>query len=92
MRLLGINIKDKISIAKNATYMSDKTIQEMVFIISEVIEQKILNEMNRSEHIALMFDETTGCATTEQMAIHGRFINANSGELMSHYLKIVNVM
>ena len=92
MGLLGINIKDKISIAKNATYMSDKTIQEMVFIISEVIEQKILNEMNRSEHFALMFDETTDCTTTEQMAIHGRFIHANSGELMSHYLKIVDVM
>ena len=85
--LLGINIKDKISIAKNATYMSDKTNQEMVFIISEVIEQKILNEMNRSEHFALMIDETTDCTTTEQMTIHGRFIHADSGELMSHYLK-----
>ena len=54
--------------------MSDKTIQEMVFIISEVIEQKILNEMNRSEHFGLMFDETTDCTTTEQMAIHDQFI------------------
>jgi len=40
----------------------------MVFIISEVIKQKILNEMNRSEHISLMFDETTDCISTEQMA------------------------
>ena len=28
--LLGINIKSKISIAKNATYTSEKTIQEMI--------------------------------------------------------------
>jgi len=92
MGLLGVNIKDKISIAKNATYTSDKTIQEMVFVISEVIEQKILNEINKSEHFALMFDETTDCSTTKQLAIHGRFIHADSGELMSHYLKIVDVM
>jgi len=30
MGLLSVNIKDKISIAKNATYTSDKIIQEMV--------------------------------------------------------------
>jgi len=39
-----------------------------------------------------MFDETTDCSTTEQLAIHGQFIHADSRELMSHYLKIVDVM
>ena len=31
--LLGIDIKANISIARNATYTSDKTIQEMVYVI-----------------------------------------------------------
>ena len=31
-------MKSKIQIAKNALYTSDKAIQEMVFVISEVIE------------------------------------------------------
>jgi len=64
--LLGVNMKDRMSIAKDVTYMSDKTIQEIIFIISETI--KILNEIKRSEHFALMFND---CTTTEQLAIHG---------------------
>ena len=36
---LGIDIKYKISTAKNATYTSDKTNQDMVYIISDVIEK-----------------------------------------------------
>jgi len=67
MRLAGVYIKDKISIAKNATYTSDKT--NGVHNICEI---------NRS---ALMFDETTDCSTTEQLAIHSRIIYADSGEL-----------
>ena len=38
--LLGVDVKSKISIARNATYSSDKTIQEMVHILSDVIEDK----------------------------------------------------
>jgi len=43
--LLGVDVKSKIQIAKNAMYTSDKAIQEMLFVISEVIETRILNEM-----------------------------------------------
>ena len=70
-------MKDRMSIAKDVTYMSDKTIQEIIFIISETI--KILNEIKRSEHFALMFDD---CTATEQLAIHGQFTHVDSGELM----------
>ena len=52
--VLGIDIKSKISIAKNATYMSEKTIQEMIYIISEVIENNILNEMKNSHLFSIM--------------------------------------
>ena len=89
--LLGVDIKSKISIARNATYMSDRTVQEMVFILSEVLEQQILSRMKESEHFALLFDETTDCTVTEQLAIHVRFID-NTGELKSHYLKLIDVL
>ena len=36
--LLGLNVKSKIQVAKNALYTSDKAIQEMIYIVSEVIE------------------------------------------------------
>ena len=45
--LLGVNIKEKIRVAKNAVYTSDKTIQDMIFVISDVIEKAIISEMKR---------------------------------------------
>ena len=48
---------------------SEKSIQEMIFIISEVIEMLILNKVRQSSHFALMLDETTDCTVTEQLAI-----------------------
>ncbi len=90
--ILGVDIKSKISIARNATYTSDKMIQEMVYVISEVIERRILKEMRESHHFALMLDETTDCTVTEQLALHGRYINASTGELKSHYLKVIDLL
>ena len=90
--LLGIDIKSKIYIARNATYTSDKTIQEMLHIIPEVVEVHIIEQMRKSEHFALMFDETADCTVTEQLAIHARFIDASSGEVKSHYRKILDVL
>ena len=52
-RLLGLNIKGKIQVAKNALYTSDKSIQEMIFVISEVIEEQIVKESKRSGHFEL---------------------------------------
>ena len=60
--------------------------------MSEVIENSILEEMNESDHFALMSDEPTDCTVTEQLAVHGRFINKSTGELKSHYLKVVDVL
>ena len=89
--LLGIDIKSKISIAKNATYTSEKTIQEMIYIISEVIENNILNEMRNSNHFSIMLDETTDCSVIEQLAVHGRYISP-TGELKCHYLKTIDLL
>ena len=85
--LLGIDIRSKINIARNATYTSDKTIQEMVYIISEVIEVHIIGQMRQSEHFASMFDETADCTVTEQLTIHARFIDTSSGESSLAILK-----
>ena len=54
-------MKSRIQIAKNALYTSDKAIQEMIFVISVVIESHILKEMRESSHFSLLLDETTDC-------------------------------
>ena len=87
LELLGVSVKSDIQIARNATYTSMRSIQEMLFILSEIIETKSLNEMRESDHFALMFDETTDCSVTEQLAIHGRYIDKESGALKSCYLQ-----
>ena len=89
---LGLNVKSKIQIAKNALYTSDKSIQKMLFVISEVIETRILKDIQKSSHFALMLDESTDCTVTEQLVIHGRHIDHTTGELKSHYLKVVDTL
>ena len=88
--LLGINIKSKICIAKNATYTSEKTILQMIYIISEVIENNILNEMKNSNLFSIMLDESTDCSVIEQLPIHGRYISP-TGKLKCHYLKTIHL-
>ena len=90
--LLGLDIKSKNSIAKNATYTSDKTIQDMIYIISHVVENHILSEMTKSDHFSIMLDETTDCSVVEQLAIDGRYISPTTGELKCHYLKIIDLL
>ena len=92
LSLLGVNVKAKIQVAKNAMYTSDKAVQEMIFVISEVIETGILTKMRESSHFALMFDETTDCSVTEQLAMHGRYIDSATRELKSHYLTIIDTL
>jgi len=79
-------------VAKNATYTSHKSIQEMVSILSKVIENTILSCLNNSDHIAIMFDESTDCTVTEQLVLHCRYIEKDTGELKSHFLKIIDAL
>ena len=62
LEFMGLHVKSNLHVARNATYTSFRSIQEMVFIMSEVIEKKILNRLRESDHFALMFDETTDCS------------------------------
>ena len=51
-----------------------------------------MKQMRESDHFALMFDETTDCTVTEQLAIHGRYIDNVTGSLKSCYIKVVDVL
>ena len=39
-----------------------------------------------------MFDETTDCTITEQMAIHGSYIDKQTGKLKTCYLTTIDVL
>ena len=55
MSYVGVKIKEKIGKGMNATYTSEKTIQEMVFVMSEILEKKILESMTESSHFSIIF-------------------------------------
>lgn len=92
LEFLGLHVKSKIRVAKNATYTSRKSIQEMVSVLSEVIENRILRNLKESNHVALMFDESTDCTITEQLVVHCRYIVKDTGELQSYFLKVIDVL
>ena len=64
----------------------------MVSILSEVIENRILRNLKESNHMAIMFDESTDCTITEQLVIHCRYIVNDTGELQSCFLKVIDVL
>ena len=92
LEVLGLHVKSDIQVAQNATYTSCKSIQEMLLIMSVIIETKIMTNMRESDHFALMFDETTDCSVIEQLAIHGHHIDKESGALKSCYLKVIDTL
>ena len=85
-------MKSNIQIAKNALYTSDKSVQEMIYVISEVIETRILKEIRESGHFALKLDESADCTVIEQLVIHGQYIDNATGKLKSHYLKVIDTL
>ena len=48
--------------------------------------------MRELNHFALQLDETTDCTLTEQLVLHGRCIDHGTGELKSHYLKVIDTL
>ena len=64
----------------------------MVSILSEVMQNTILSFINNSEHIAIMFDESTDCTVTEKLVLHCRYIEKDTGELKSNFLKVIDAL
>ena len=85
---LGLKLS-KICIGKNAKYRSDKSIQEMLYAMSDLIEDRILDDLKKSHFFALMFDETTDCSVIEQLVIRTRYIDSDS-VLKVKFLKMLD--
>jgi len=91
LEFLGLHVKSKIRVTKNTTHTCRKPIQEIVTFLSEVIENKILNKLKESDHIAIMFDESTDCTITE-LVIHCQYTVKDTGKLKSQLLNIIDVL
>jgi len=82
---LGLHVKSKIRVAKNASYTSRKSIQEMLSFLSEVIENKMVKKFKQVRSCS---NHVTDCTVTEQLVIHCRYILKDTGEMQSEFLEI----
>ena len=66
----------------------------MLSFLSEVIENKIVKSLQESDHVAIMFDESTDCTVTEQLVILYILKDTATGELQlqSKFLKVIDVL
>ena len=62
---LGEKLSKKC-IGKNATYRSDKLTQEILYAASDLTEDRILDDLKKSNFFAHMFDKTTDCSVIGQ--------------------------
>lgn len=63
----------------------------MLFAMSDLIEDQILNDLKKSNLFALMFDETTDCIMVEQLVIHTRFVDADDA-VQVKFLKMLGAL
>ena len=71
VRSLGCSCFDSLRVGGNATYTSERMIQEFVQNMSSQIETSLLQEQRSSPSVALMYDETTDVSVLKQMVIYG---------------------
>ena len=92
IQYLGLKVKENVGVAKNALCTSDQVVQEIVHILSEVIENEIIEKMRTADNYALLFDKRTDCTLSELMAIHGRFYDKKLEKVVLHFVKVVDVL
>ena len=88
---LGVPTKANIRRGRSATYCSEKSVQDMLYCISDVVESDIILELQQSQHFSIIFDETTDVSIIEQMVIHSRYLD-DKGQLQVRYLKVLDAL
>ncbi|XP_033096584.1 zinc finger protein 862-like [Anneissia japonica] len=58
--------------------MSERTVQEIIHILAEVIQADILAEYRQSDHKSIMLDETTDVTVVEQLIMYGRYLTPDN--------------
>ncbi len=69
---LGCTYFDSLHRGGNASYTSERIIQEFLRVLSSQIEASKLDEVHSSQYVGLMCDETTDISILKQLVIYGR--------------------
>ena len=70
----------------NAKYTSERTMYEIIEVLSATIEEEILQVISTSPLISILCDESTDIAILKQLVVYVRYIK--NGEVVTRFLKI----
>lgn len=77
--------------AKNATYLSSKTQNEIIQICGKIIQSKIVNNKNKCQCFSVLADETTDVAGIEQLSLSVRYFVTEKKQIMEEFLTLTPV-
>ena len=87
---LAINIGAKelkaLSKGANAKYTSERTMHEIIEVLSATVEEEILQDIRASPLISILCDESTDIAIVKQLVVYVRYIK--NGKTVTRFLKI----
>ncbi|XP_078000900.1 zinc finger protein 862-like [Glandiceps talaboti] len=91
VKSLGCSYLDCLqSTERNHSYTSERTIQEMVWSIGEVIRSDVLSAVQKSKFLSVLIDETTDVAILKQMILYSKYMVAN-GDTKVSFLGMIEV-
>ena len=86
--LLGNQTLPRLREAKNATYTSEMSIQEMIGAIGENLEERLLRSVHESPFFSI---EATDISVVKQLGLVVCFINMTSVVVETHFLKLIDL-
>ena len=71
---LGNDYLRELNLDRNAHYISEQTIRELLEYLSSVTEKQILDDVHGSDSFALMTDESTDIVILKQLILLARYM------------------
>ena len=77
---------------RNATYISADIQNELLNVMSSIVQNQICADVKKSGLYSILADETKDCSKREQMAIVLRFVDVKTGTIFERFLTYVEVV
>lgn len=78
--------------AKNASYISKTTQNDLIECCGELIRNKIVDKIKKSKFFTIIADETTDVSVCEQLTICIRYFDVDTKEIQEDFLMFVEVV
>ena len=74
---------------KNATYLSERTFENILKVLNSFTEEPLLKSLQASKYVTLFHDETTDVTNHSEAAVFAMF--SHNGKHQEHYMGIINM-